>query len=45
MLTGSAPIPVKTQRMLHQIMQCPFIQGFGQTQNTAGAFIQKVYDT
>jgi len=25
MLTGSAPIPVKTQRMLHQIMQCPFI--------------------
>jgi len=44
MLTGSAPISPKIMDILSKIMKCPFIEAYGQTENTGGAFIQNLND-
>lgn len=45
MLTGSAPINPKVLELFGKIMGVPFIEGYGQTENTGGAFTQNFNDT
>ena len=40
MITGSAPIKAEVFEYMKVIMCCPFYEGYGQTENTAAAFIQ-----
>lgn len=40
MITGSAPIKNDTYEMMKVFLCCPFYEGYGQTENTAYAFIQ-----
>ena len=44
MITGSAPIKKDVQVFMEAIMACPMIEGYGQTENTAGAFVQDAGD-
>ena len=45
MITGSAPIKAEVYDFLKAVMGCPFYEGYGQTENTAAAFIQGTYET
>lgn len=40
MITGSAPITKKTFEFMQMIMSAPMYEGYGQTENTAAAFIR-----
>ena len=44
MVTGSAPIKKDVQVFMQAIMACPMIEGYGQTENTGGAFITSTFD-
>lgn len=44
MITGSAPIKKDVYEFMKIIMCCPFYEGYGQTENTAAAFIQGTID-
>jgi|688.fasta_scaffold1804637_2 long-subunit acyl-CoA synthetase (AMP-forming) len=39
MISGSAPLSNKTHRYMQMIMCAPLYEGYGQTENTAAAFI------
>lgn len=45
MITGSAPIRKEVFEFMKIIMCCPFYEGYGQTENTAAAFITSTYDS
>jgi len=45
MITGSAPIKKDTYEFMKVIMCCPFYEGYGQTENTAAAFITNAVDS
>ena len=45
MITGSAPIKADVYEFMKVVMGCPFYEGYGQTENTAAAFIQGTYET
>ena len=40
--SGSAPIKDEVYEFIKVIMCCPFVQGYGQTENTGAAFSQKL---
>lgn len=44
MLTGSAPINPKVIELFGKVMGVPFIEAYGQTENTGGAFIQNLHE-
>lgn len=44
MLTGSAPIKPEVYEFMKIVMCCPFYEGYGQTENTAAAFIRDAID-
>ena len=44
MITGSAPITKKTFEFMQMVMSAPMYEGYGQTENTAAAFIRTVPD-
>ena len=44
MITGSAPIKSDVFKFMKIIMFCPFFEGYGQTENTAAAFITSTID-
>lgn len=44
MITGSAPIKKDVFEFMKIIMSCPFYEGYGQTENTAAAFINNSKD-
>lgn len=39
MISGSAPMKKDTYEFMKVVMCCPFYEGYGQTENTAAAFI------
>lgn len=45
MISGAAPLPAYIQEFLQVAMQCPLIQGYGMTENSASATIQPVGDS
>ena len=45
MVTGSAPIKKDVYEFMKIVMCCPFYEGYGQTENTAAAFIQGTIDS
>ena len=45
MASGSAPMNPDAIMFLKTIMCCPFIEGYGQTENAAGAIMARAYDT
>ena len=44
MVTGSAPIKKDVQVFMKGVLAAPMIEGYGQTENTAGAFVQNAKD-
>ena len=45
MASGSAPMNPEAIAFLKTIMCCPFIEGYGQTENAAGAILSRAFDT
>ncbi len=45
MATGSAPLSQEVHAYMKAIMCCPFIEGYGQTENAAGALFSRAYDS
>lgn len=44
MISGSAPLSVKSYVFMEMIMSAPMYEGYGQTENTAAAFVKGAED-